>query len=77
MGQNGHLYDVPFFRLNYSVCFPRFSALLPFTSTSEFDALSKEFIAYQLTEDKPFQKKCGLKWLLPRRVSRHWYTAPQ
>ena len=30
----------------------RFSALLPFISPSEFDALSEEFIAYQILDDK-------------------------
>ena len=40
------------FDLIIPFAFLRFSDLLPFKSPSEFDALSEEFIAYQLLEDR-------------------------
>ena len=35
----------------------RFSAVLPFISPSGFDALSEEFIAYQILPDKPIPEE--------------------
>ena len=50
------------------ICFLRFSALLPFDSPSEFDALMKEFIAYQLLEDKAISEKVWCEAALTEKV---------